>query len=223
MDLNRLLSLCCPLFSGISANEISAILKSLNAKKRTYPKNTFVVSVNDPVSSIGIVTSGSVNVIKEDFWGNRMILARLEKGDLFGEAFFCAQLPFYPVSVIAAEDCDILFLNYLKLTEPSAALGNSPTKLMQNMLQILAGKNVLLTQKIEHITRRTTREKLLSYLSSQALQAQSQSFKVPFNRQELADYLAVDRSAMSNELSKLREEGLLRFHKSSFELVELKD
>ncbi|WP_206458134.1 Crp/Fnr family transcriptional regulator [Anaerovorax sp. IOR16] len=220
MNLNSSIVRSCPLFSQITENEMDSILKCLSAKKKVYQKNTFIISMNHPVSMIGVIVKGSVNVVKEDFWGNRTILTRLSKGDLFGEAFSCAQLQFYPVSVITTEETEILFLDYKKIIKTCSSSCRYHIQLIQNMLQILAKKNILLTQKIEHITKRTTKEKLLSYLSSQAIQAHSQSFKIPFNRQELADYLSVDRSAMSNELCKLRDEGLLTFHRNYFELKE---
>lgn len=210
----------CPLFAGIQEKEITSILNCLDAKTKVFPKNSFIVSVNDPASLVGIIVYGNVNIIKEDFWGNRSILAHLGQSDLFGEAFSCAQLPLFPVSVFAVEETEVLLFDYKKMMQTCSSACISHIQLIQNMIQILANKNIMLTQKMEHLSKRTTKEKLLSYLSSQAMKAHSQSFEIPFNRQELADYLSVDRSAMSNELSKMREEGILVFHRNHFELKE---
>lgn len=210
----------CPLFAGINESELSLLLDCLSAVERKYEKNHFVFMADEPVTSIGVVLSGSVHVIQENFWGNRMILARVEQGSIFGEAFSCAEVKKLPVSVIAVETSVVLLIDYRKIitTCPSACAFHMG--LIKNMLQILANKNVMLTQKMEFITQRTTREKLLSYLSVQSRQAGSNSFKISFNRQELAEYLSVDRSAMSNELSKMRDDGILTFHRNQFELTD---
>lgn len=210
----------CPLFAGINKSELEALLNCLSATERKYERNGYIFLAGEIVTSMGIVLSGSVHIIREDFWGTRKILAHIESGGLFGESFSCAEIKKLPVSVLAAEVSDILLVDYRKIimTCPSACAFH--TGLIQNMLRILAKKNVLLTQKIEFITQHTTRGKLLSYLSAQARQSRSNSFTIPFNRQELADYLSVDRSALSNELSKMRNDGILTFHKNRFQLTQ---
>ena len=146
------------------------------------------------------------------------MLAKLGVGDIFGEAFTCAQKEKMPVGVLASEKSEILFIDYKRILDNAGVACTSYNKLIQNMMLILAGKNVMLTQKIEHLMKRSTREKLLSFLSAQAIEAKSHVFDIPLSRQELADYLAVDRSAMSNELSKLQQEGLLACTRNHFEL-----
>ncbi|GHV49629.1 Crp/Fnr family transcriptional regulator [Synergistales bacterium] len=173
----------------------------------------------EDVTAIGIVLSGGVHVLQEDFWGSRAILSHVAPGELFAEAFSCAGVGSLPVSVITTEPSEILFLDYKRVATTCSSSCAFHTGLIKNMMQILAGGNVMLTQKIEHLTRHTTREKLLSYLSEQARQAGQSAFEVPFNRQELADYLSVDRSAMSSELCKMRDDGILRFCKNHFELL----
>lgn len=211
----------CPLFAGIDDSGLKTLLDCLSASLVPYEKNSFVFMADDAVTNIGVVLSGRVHVLKEDFWGNRSILDHIGPGGLFGEAFSCAEVPKLPVSVIAAEKSDILLVDYRRIIRTCTSACAFHTGLIQNMMRILARKNVMLTQKLEYVTRRTTREKLLSYLSAQAGQAGSNSFEIPYNRQELAEYLSVDRSAMSGELGRMRDDGILRFHRNSFELLDM--
>lgn len=209
----------CPLFNGVAKERLPAVLECLGAQKRVFLKNKDILSEEQSAQKIGIVLSGSVDIVKIDFWGNRSILSRIGPGGLFGEAFACAGVSRLPVSAVASGQSEILLLQYQKISGPCPKNCSHHNLLIQNMMKVLAGKNILLTQKIEHITKRSTREKLLSYLSEQAELAGNSSFVIPFNRQELADYLSVDRSAMSNELCKLRDEGILQFHKNCFILL----
>lgn len=210
----------CPLFRDINASELQKLLSCLSAVEKHYAKNSFVFIAGDNVTSIGIVLSGCVHIVQEDFWGNRTILTAIETGGMFGEAFSCAEIEKFPVSVIAIQPSDILLIDYKKIATICSSACAYHAALIKNMLQILANKNVMLTQKIESLTKRTTREKLLSYLSLEAQRANANKFTIPYNRQELAEYLSVDRSAMSNELSKMRDEGILLFERSKFELYK---
>lgn len=208
----------CPLFSGIEEEELRSLLGCIGAENRRYKKGSFIFTAGGSVTSIGIILSGSVHVLQEDFWGTRTILAMIGPGGLFGESFASAGMENLPVSVLAVEPCDILFIDFRRVATPCSFVCGFHVRLIKNMMRILAEKNILLTQKIEFLTRRTTREKLLAYLSAQARATGSGSFKIPFNRQELAEYLSVDRSAMSSELSKMHGEGILSFNRSHFEL-----
>ena len=146
-------------------------------------------------------------------------MAKLIPSDLFAEAFACAQVNEMPMDVTASESSEVLFLDFAKLITTCQDTCGFHKRLVENMMKVLAYKNVFLMQKVEHVTRRNTREKLLSYLSSQALKSGCSSFDIPFDRQELADYLAVDRSAMSAELARMKNEGLLKFKHNHFELM----
>lgn len=214
MDLNG-----CALFEGIAVHEQQALLKCLSGQARGYAKGEWIWHEGERATQVGVVLSGGVQVVREDFWGNRAILAHLEPGGLFGEAFSCAQIERLPVSVLASESSQVLLIDIRKLGVSCASACSFHARLIQNMLRVLASKNVALTQKIGHLTKRTTREKLLSYLSERAQQAGGSTFELPFNRQELADYLSVDRSALSSELGRMRDEGLLRFQRNHFELL----
>jgi CRP-like cAMP-binding protein len=188
---------------------------------------------DDEPRFIGVVLSGALHILQDDFWGNRAILARAEPGELFGEAFSCGGVKKLPVSVQAVEQSEVLLIDLSRIITTCSSACVFHRDLIKNTLQDMARKNIALIKKMEHITRRTTREKLLSYLSSQAQQllatptlvgkfpAQgSTAFTIPFNRQELAEYLSVDRSAMSAELGKMQGEGLIRFNKNRFELLQ---
>ena len=211
----------CPLFAGISHEDLKTVIDCLNAKKAKYSKGEYIFEAGQKINDIGIVLSGSVNVVQDDFWGNRTILADIREGGLFGEAFACAEIDEVNVSVVCKERTEILKVDYSKVSKTCSSTCIYHSKMITNMLNILANKNVMLTKKIEHITKRSTREKLLSFLSDQAKQKHSSSFKIQFDRQGLADYLAVDRSAMSNELSKLKDEGLIDYRKNAFELFDI--
>lgn len=203
------------LFSGIEGSERESLMGCLQAVKRRASKGEILLTAGD-APQVGLLTSGAVQVIAEDPMGNRTIIGRMEAGDLFGEAFACAGAARLPFSVEAAADCEYLLVDIRRIlvTCPNACPFH--TRLIENLMQILARKNILLGAKIRHLSRRNTRDKLVSYLSEQAREAGSRSFSIPFNRQELADYLCVDRSAMSTELSRLKAEGLLNYNKNQF-------
>ncbi len=208
-----------PLFAGIAPGDVDKMLTCLDIRRRTYPRDAYIYTAEEPPRELGVVVSGSVHLIKEDYWGNRAIITKVAAGDIFGEACSCTAVKAMPVSVVAAEWSEILFLNYRKVTTTCPNACPFHAALIQNMLGLIARKNLMLTNKISHLVKRTTREKLLSYFSEQAELAGSSRFTIPYNRQELADYLSVDRSAMSTELGKLRDEGLLSFRKNEFTLL----
>lgn len=208
----------CPLFAGVEAQEIDSMLVCLQAQTKVFEKNANVLAMGERLRHVGVVLSGGAFVEKSDCWGNRSILTKVEAGDMFGEAICCAEVTDSQIDVTASEKSEIMFIDYKKIITTCSSACVFHSRLIANMLKILAGKNIMLTDKIEHLTRRTTREKLLSYLSSQAMKQGSSTFNIPFNRQELADFLAVDRSAMSAELGKLRSEGVLEYHKNHFTL-----
>jgi len=207
------------LFDGIDGSELAPLLSCLSAKADHYEKGQTVFPSGTSISCFGIVLDGQVQVVQDDYYGNRSILANIGVGNLFGESFACAEIKSLPVSVIASTESELLFIDCRRLVSPCAEACFFHSKLIKNMLSIVSRKNISLTQKIEFTSKRTTREKLLAYLSSEAKRAKSRSFRIPFNRQELADYLSVDRSAMSAELSRLRDDGALKYHKNQFELL----
>ena len=205
-----------PLFHNISGDDLETVVGCLDGIKRHYKKGTLILSEGEPQKRIGVILSGCIQISSEDVFGNRNIMEQLETGDMYGAAFACAGIKKSPVNVTAVQDSTMWFADVEKVLTVCPHACPFHQLLVKNMVYILARKNVALNEKIEHISRRSTREKLLSYLSGQAKKEGRQHFVIPFNRQELADYLCVDRSAMSTELGRLKEEGLIRFNKSQF-------
>ena len=219
MEKYSVLMQTCPLFAHIDQQNIPALLSCLGASEREYEKGAFIFSAGDSANGVGIVLSGGVLIAQEDYWGNRTLLAHIAPGSLFGESFSCADVGKLPISVIAAEKTQVLLMQAARIVQNCPKTCGYHTELIRNMMRNLATKNVQLTEKIQVITRRTTREKLLSYLSEQAIHAGSSHFTIPFNRQELADYLSVERSAMSAELSRMMRDGLIETYRSEFKLL----
>ena len=209
----------CPLFAGITDEQLESLFSCLAAKKEFYKKDDFIFRVEDRAVLVGVVLSGGANVIQEDFWGNRTILTHVAPGELFGESFSCAEAERLPVSVIATEASEIMFIDYRKIVTVCSSACVFHSRLISNMLKILAGKNIMLTRKMEFISKRTTREKLLAFLSAQAMQTKKNEVFIPFNRQELADFLCVERSALSREMSYMKKEGVLDYDKNRFTLL----
>ena len=198
-----------PLFRGIAAGELPALLDRSSAREVRFAKGELLLHRGETPRSLGLVLEGGVHIIREDFWGNRSIVGLAGPGEIFAESYALAGKPL-AVSVLAAADGRALFLD----------AGHLSQRLSANLLALLAEKNLMLTEKMRHMARRTTREKLLSYLSAQALRAGTAEFDIPLDRQQLADFLAVDRSAMSAALGKRRDEGVLEFRKNHFGLLQ---
>ena len=206
------------LFSGVSEDELTAMLSCFKAEKKDFPKEAFVLRSGDTADSIGLVLAGTVLVIQEDIWGNRNILSKAGPGQIFAAAYACAPGSVLNVSVIAETPVTVLFLNVKRILNvcPSACAHHS--RIIRNLLSELAEKNLRFNEKLTHMGQRTTRSKIMSYLSSEAQRLGKYEFDIPFSRQQLADYLAVERSGLSLELGKMRSEGLLDFYKSHFVL-----
>ena len=209
------------LFDGIKEDDRSEMLKCLNAKKKQYKKGSTVLGRGGRTSEMGMVLEGSVHMVKDDFWGNRSILGQASPGQMFGEVYACLPRQGLEVDVIAAEDTEGLFLGVKRILTVCSSACSFHTRLIRNLLTILAEKNLMLTHKMEHMAQKSTRDKVLSYLSLEAEKQGGPEFAIPFNRQQLADYLSVDRSAMSRELSRMKAEGLLDYHRNRFRLKNL--
>ncbi|MGO2117948.1 MAG: Crp/Fnr family transcriptional regulator [Fusobacterium sp.] len=208
------------LFKNLTIDEIKKSLKDLNAKKQHFKKNNLIYELGKPIDKIGLVISGNANVIKEDFWGNRTILTQLKKGNIFGEVMSFQKNKNPNINVEVSKKSEILFLDFKKIFDSDEVLESYNKKLVLNMFSIVTKKSVLLTEKIEHITKKSIREKVFSYLSAYSFKCENDSFKIPFNRQELADYLSVERTALSRELGKMQEENLISFKNNEFKLIK---
>ena len=211
-----------PLFANIEAENLEKLCVCLLAREKEFERGTFVFRAGEDIKFVYYILSGSMHIIDEDFWGNRSIVETMPVDTLFGEAYVFSSMENYLVSVIAAENSTILEIDPIKLFETCSNGCQCHAQLVRNALHIVSEKIVRLTEKLGHVMQRTTREKLLSYLSVCAHKAKKSSFFIPYSRQQLADYLCVDRSALSHELSRMQKLGLLRYHKNYFELHETK-
>lgn len=204
------------LFQGCSPQEVEQLYRCLQMTDRDYTRGTPVLLSGSPVTDIGIVLSGSVRIESGDVWGGVSVLGMVEPGGVFAEAYAC--LPGEPllVDVIANTDCRVLFLNVPRLLQPCGQACGCHNQVIRNLVMASARKNLHLSQRIFHTAPKTIRGRLLSYLSQQAALQGGSRVTIPFDRQQLADYLSVDRSALSKELGKMQREGLLEFRKNVF-------
>lgn len=207
------------MFNGINESEIEGMLKCLNARTMLYKKNEYILRNGETVNSIGMVLEGLALVEKEDIWGNRTIISEISPGSLYAESYAClSKLP-AEISVIASDNTTVMLFDIRRILTTCSSSCGFHTKLIQNLLYTIAQKNVLLTKKMEYISKKTIKEKLLAYLSSEAMKAGSPTFNIPFNRQELADFLSVDRSALSSEISRLQKKGIISCRKNAFTIL----
>lgn len=215
--LNRLKT--CKLFNDISEDNILKALTCLKGNIKEYNKNDIIYLAGDEINNIGVVLSGSVSIIKDDIMGNRNILDTMSESELFGETFVFSNFKHIPVTIEANENCEILFVQFKQLTEVCQFKCDFHNTLIQNMLDIISNKNILLYTKIEILSAKTTRLRLITYLNKQMKKNKSNTFTIPFNRDDLANYLNLDRSSMSRELSKMRDEGIIKFNKDKFKIL----
>lgn len=209
----------CALFQDIAANDIPGLLTCLGANLRSFKKQQQILSEGDPADRLGILLTGNAAIVSQDIYGNRSILASVQPGQLFAESFACSGTEFLPVSVVAGEDAAALLIDSRRITQSCSNACGFHNQMIYNLLQAVAARSLEFHQKLEITAHRTTREKLMAYLLSQAKAAGSKEFTIPYDRQELADYLGVERSAMSAELSKLQKEGVLTTNRSHFTLL----
>lgn len=210
----------CSLFEGIREEDLTTLLGCLGATVDFYDKKYTAMAEGNRAKYIGIVLSGEVQIVQVDYYGNRSIIAHAEPGEVFGEAFACAEVEVLPVSAIANEPSEIMFIDAGHIMHTCSNSCAFHQQLIFNLMKNLATKNIMFHQKVAITSKRSTREKLLAYLNLYAKKAGSRTFTIPFDRQELADYLEVDRSGLSACISKLREEGVLESERSTFRLFD---
>jgi len=208
-----------PFFKGLTDHEILSILHCVNATVISKERDSYIFRAGDSTKVMGLVVSGCVLVMQEDLWGHRNILSKCHVGDFFGEPYAASPGAVLNISVVADENCEIIFLNIQRLLVTCPTACEHHQKLIRNLVSVLANKILLLNNKITHVGKRTTRDKVLSYLSAESLRHSSLSFDIPFDRQQLADYLCIDRAAMSTEISKLQKEGFIKTNRNHFELM----
>lgn len=209
----------CPLFFDIEEDNLIRMLSCLDARVESFDKKYTIFPEGYPAKYIGIVLSGKVQVVQVDYYGNRSILSELGPSEVFAEAFACAEVESMPVAVIADESCEVMLINCAHILHTCSNNCGFHQQLIFNLMKDLAAKTIMFHQRIEVTSKRTTREKLMAYLMLQAKKTGRDRFDIPFDRQELADYLEVDRSGLSAEIGKLCREGIITNNKNHFELL----
>ena len=212
-----------PLFHGVDENEVKDMLTCLGAREQKFKKDEIIFRAGDTVREIGLVESGSVNIVVNFYWGNSHIFGHVGPGQIFAETYALIPGKELLCDVVASENTEVLFLNVGRLTTTCGKGCAFHQNIIHNLLSISAQKNLNLSLRMMHTASKSLRGRLLSYLSEQATRHGSNHFTIPFDRQQLADYLAVDRSAMSSELSKMQKDGLISYHKNEFTLNETAD
>lgn len=216
MDYNFLIKTA--LFNGLDTDDARKMVDCLCGRTKRYKKGAFIYHTGDLVKALGIILSGNIIIEQTDAWGRQTILDTLGAGQIFAETYACVASVPIAVNVTASQDCEILFLEAEKVMKTCPSSCPFHNHMIHNLLSATTAKNLMLTQKISIISCKSIREKLLAYLSYQAVINGQAQFYIPFNRQQLADYLCTERSALSNELGKMQKEGLITFHKNSFQL-----
>lgn len=212
-----------PIFQGIEEPEIASLLQCLQATERTYQKGETILSEGTVTENMGIVLSGMALISCGDIWGNTSVLGHVTPGSVFAEVYACIPEEPLLITVSAAEDTTVLFMNVGRILSTCTNACPFHTRLARNLLTVCAHKSLQLSQRILHTSSKSIRGRLMSYFSQCAKQAGNSTFQIPYNRQQLADYLGVDRSAMCHELSKMQKEGLISYEKNRFLLKNIHD
>ena len=210
-----------PIFFGMKEDELKGLLECFNARIRNYDEGEVIIRQGDIINNIYLILEGSVNIEKDSYWGRRIIVSRLGVNNNIALSFVASKNITSGIDAIAIGKTKLLILNYEKCTSMCQNACTRHKVLINNLFEILSKENIELLQKIENISQKTIREKLLTYFSNEARKNKSNIFEIPFNRQDLADYLNIDRSAMSFELSKMQKEGLIKFEKNKFILKNI--
>ncbi len=208
------------LFKNIDSRDFEGLLKCIDAKIKKYDKNDFIIFQGEKIDYIGVVLKGTINILKEDALGERNIIAKLSPLNLFGEAFVCAGIENSPVSVVALEKCEVMTVAFKKIISTCPTSCSHHSILIENMIKILANKTIFLNDKIDILTKRSIREKIMTYLLTISKDFKEGSFFIPFSRDEFADYLCVNRSALSRELSNMKRDGIIDYDKNNFVLLK---
>lgn len=209
----------CTLFDSISEENLLDMIDCLDAKVQQYTKNQTIIMEGQEATHIGIVLSGKVQIVYMDYYGNRSIVTEIYPSQLFGESFVCANVKSIPISAVASDSSDIMLIDGKRIMQSCCNACEFHNQVIFNLLKVIATKNLIFHQRIEITSKRTTREKLMTYLLQQAKAKNTSSFTIPYDRQELADFLEVDRSGLSSEISKLRAEGILECKRNHFILL----
>lgn len=208
-----------PLFFGVEKDDILPMLECLDGTLRICPKGSIVFAEGDRPTHLGVVLEGEVRITRTDYYGNRSIVAAVKASQVFGETFACAEVQSLPVDIMAAADSILLMIDVRRIISTCCNACTFHNRIIYNLMKQTAAKNLMFHRKLEITSKRTTRDKLMTYLLMTAKEQGSSGFEIPYDRQELADYLEVDRSGLSTEISKLRREGVLTAEKNRFTLL----
>ena len=208
-----------PLFAGIAPEDLQPMLHCVSYQVRTFPKGETIAIEDENIHYVGVILSGSVDMVKEDLWGNKTLLVRMRPGELFGETFACGLDTLSVVSFTVPEEARILFMPFRRIMHTCTSACMFHQRLLENMVQMIARKNRDLMHKAEVVSKKNLREKILAYLSIQAQQHASRYFEIPLGRVELADYLCADRSALTRELASMKKDGLIDYDKNTFRIL----
>ena len=208
-----------PLFQGLDREEINEVLQKFHGLIKHFPKSDYIYLAGDCVENLCVVLEGTVQMIKEDIWGEKSIIANLGAGSVFAENFLGQLGDRSTVSYFVASDSEVLMLPLGRTLFDSDTSSKASQRLICNIVSILADNNTRLIEKTEILCKKTLRSKILAYLEQEARNHGCRSFTIPFNRTDLANYLDADRSALTRELARMKEEGLIDFTKNNFELL----
>lgn len=209
------------LFWDIKEEDLERVISCFDVKLSRYDRDEFVIHQGERAKGVGLVVSGQLHIIREDFLGNREILTEVGAGDIFDEVYVVLADEYQSIAVVAVQPTEAAFFSIDKMLTTCSSNCTFHNIIIKNMLRVMAQKNLMLTRKMAHLSRKSIREKLVSYLSDESSRQGKREIKIPFNRQQLADYLSVERSALSRELSKMKEEGLIEFYKNQFVLYHV--
>lgn len=207
------------LFAGIRKEDMPGMLGCIGYHIRSFEKGAVIAFEAETINHVGVVLTGKVDMVKEDLWGNRTMLVRMGKDEVFGETFACGEDSLSMVTFVAAEDSEVLFLSFCRVMHTCTHACAFHQTLIENMVRIIARKNRELMRKVEVVSKKSLREKILAYLSIQAQQQAAKTFEIPLGRSELAEYLCADRSALTRELAKMQEEGIIDYHRNTFKIL----
>ena len=208
-----------PLFAGIGPEDMEGMLGCIGYHVRTFEKGEIIAFEEENINHVGVVLEGAVDMIKEDVWGNRTMLLRSYREDIFGETFACGEDSLSVVTFVAAQNCRVMFLSFCRVMHTCTHACVFHQTLIENMVRIIARKNRELMRKVEVVSKRSLREKILAYLSIHAQAQGKKQFEIPLGRVEWAEYLCADRSALTRELAKMKEEGLIDYRRNYFEIL----
>lgn len=205
------------LFENVQNSEVLELLKCIGIKTKVFRKNAFILKAGSKIDYLAVILGGNAIMSKTDSFGKQTIIEELKMNDIFGHNIVCCGLDKSPIDVVAQNECEVLFLPFEKVVTPCEKLCPYHLQLIKNVMKMISKRNSLLNDKIDIIGQKTTRDKIMALLET--YHNGQKVFSIPYSREEMAKFLCVDRSAMSRELCRMRDEGILKFSKNHFEIL----